>query len=604
MENSTLFSTQEFVDKSNQIINAPFEYGYYSISSVYSEHESMERACQNNKLANALHIASRVCSMKLVPDSPNEPFRPFNQQVSVAIDDFTDEQLVFIANVYADITDELVKARFADLLWLRMNPKNINYARTAIQNYLLLPIDSKTWHSDVGDCWKRCIQLAHQVRDNDSIKEIESLLKSAFEKEYQNSPFMNLWIAEVIESNNLLKDKIISIAEDLFYYAVGFCSLGSYYIARDYLFLAERIFKRQGEQDSELDCLLLSAESFKDEGDSQSYGNKKNEIGANLSYESALQAYRKIPKAKRDYLGVTEKLDTLRKRITATGHNLLSEMGEFQLATIDISKIKAVSIEHVKGKQSLDLSLLYFTGFDSHTYQQSRTQAMHSLQSSIFSSLVSSSHISHDGRTIARTPSFNFSDDSAEKEQAIYNKAIQEFQISVQLIVQGSIIPALHQILSESRITKKYLEKLCYLSPIVPSNREYLMSSALWSGFEYDFRNCIHLLAPQVEHLIRIKMKDNGLVTSNLDSGGIENENGLATLLKNEHAKHILGEDLLFELQALFTESIGANLRNEVAHGLLNDQNSESHACVYAWWMILRLIVRSLYGSKTTRDSD
>ena len=29
------------------------------------------------------------------------------------------------------------------------------------------------------------------------------------------------------------------------------------------------------------------------------------------------------------------------------------------------------------------------------------------------------------------------------------------------------------------------------------------MSSALWMGFEYDFENCIHLLAPQVEHLIR-----------------------------------------------------------------------------------------------------
>lgn len=604
MESSNLCSTQEFVDKSNAIINAPFQYGYSSISSIYAENAHLERLNQNDKLANALDIASRVCSMNLAPESPNEPFRPSIHNLQVVADDFSAEELAFIESVYIDITDELVKARFADLLWLRINPKKIKYAQTAIQNYFLLPIDYETWNIDIGDCWRRCIQLAHQINDKDSVKNISSSLKAAFEKEYQNSPFMNLWIAEIIESNNLLKDQLIYIAEGLFYYAVDFCSSGAYHIARDYLFLAERIFRIQGEKDNELDCLLLSAESFEHEGNVHSYGNRKNEIGANLSYESSLQAYRKVPKAKRDEFGITEKLDAISKRITTTGHNLLSEMVNLKIATVDISQIKANSIEHVKGKESLDHSLLCFTGLVSNKYQQSRTQAIHSIDSSFFSNLFSSSHISHDGRTIARTPSLNVNGDSAERELVIYNQAIQDFRISAQLIVEGQIVPALHQILLEFRITKEYLEKLCYLSPIVPRDREYLMSSALWSGFEYDFRNCIHLLAPQVEHLIRTKLKDSGVNTSHIDVNGIENEKGLSSLLSDERAKDVLGEDLLFELQALFTESIGANLRNEVAHGLLNDQNSESYAGIYAWWVILKLIVRSLYNFQITRDSN
>jgi len=604
MESSNLCSTQEFVDKSNAIINAPFQHGYLSISAIYAEHERLERVCQNNKLANALDIASRVCSMKLAPESPNEPFRPSNHNLQVVVDDFTAQELVFIESVYADITDELVKARFADLLWLCINPRKINYARTAIQNYLLLPIDSETWNPDIGDCWRRCIQLAHQINDKDSVKKVSSSLKAAFEKEYQNSPFMNLWIAEVIESNNLLKDQLTSIAEGLFYYAVDFCSSYAYHIARDYLFLAERIFRIQGEQDSELDCLLLSAESYEHEGDAHSYGNRKNAIAANLSYESALQAYRRVPKAKRNDYGITEKLDAISKRITVTGQNLLSKMVNLKIATVDISVIKANSIAFVKGKESLDESLLYFTGLVSPKYQQSRIQAIHNLDSSFFNNLFSRSHVSHDGRTIAKTPSLNVNRDSAERELAIYNQAVEDFRMSAQLIVEGQIVPALHQILLEFRITKEYLEKLCYLSPIVPRDREYLMSSALWSGFEYDFRNCIHLLAPQVEHLIRTKLKDSGVNTSHIDVNGIENEKGLSSLLSDERAKDVLGEDLLFELQALFTESIGANLRNEVAHGLLNDQNSESYAGIYAWWVILKLIVRSLYNFQITRDSN
>lgn len=93
------------------------------------------------------------------------------------------------------------------------------------------------------------------------------------------------------------------------------------------------------------------------------------------------------------------------------------------------------------------------------------------------------------------------------------------------------------------------------------------------------------------------------VLTSNIDRDGIENENGLTTLLNNERAEEIFGEDLLFELRAVFTEPVGPNLRNEVAHGLLNDRSSTNIACVYSWWMILRLVVRSLYETEKA-DND
>jgi hypothetical protein len=163
------------------------------------------------------------------------------------------------------------------------------------------------------------------------------------------------------------------------------------------------------------------------------------------------------------------------------------------------------------------------------------------------------------------------------------------------LAVQGQIIPGLNQILSEFRVSRRFIESLCKHSPIVPSDRIYLFSSALWLGFEHDFANAIHLLCPQIEHMIRIKFKEEGILTSNVDRHGIENENGLSTLLDNERAEELLGEDLLFEMKAIFTDSIADNLRNNSAHGLLNDNSASSYGSVYAWWMILRLVVRSLY---------
>ncbi|MEE9424632.1 MAG: DUF4209 domain-containing protein [Methylococcales bacterium] len=65
-------------------------------------------------------------------------------------------------------------------------------------------------------------------------------------------------------------------------------------------------------------------------------------------------------------------------------------------------------------------------------------------------------------------------------------------------------------------------------------------------------------------------------------------------LLDMPEAEKIFGVDLLFELKAVFTDSIGPNLRNEVAHGLLTDNAAFGTAPVYAWWMLLRWVVHSV----------
>lgn len=607
MEVHFLCSTEEFVAKSNEIIKPPFDLGYYSICSIYRMHGQLERECKNEALANALDLASAICSMVLRPNSANEPFQPFMQlegKRSAIADNFTSDQLEFITHVYPEVEEPLIKVRFADLLWLCVNPKKVDYVRAAIQNYLMLPIHPDTWHADVGDCWKRCIRLARQIRDSDSIGIIEAKLQSAFEKAYPESPFMHLWFAELIESNRLCIDQHESVAESLFEYATHCHTSGGYREAREYLSLAERMFKAQGKKDNFLNCLVLSADCFELEGDSRCDGNAPSQMVANSFYENALQAYRKIPVNKRNDLGVTAKLVSIRDKVTDTGSGSLNEMGLLQTPGVDISAMIDSARKHVGEKDNLELSLLCFTGFATPKYQDLRTRTIQQIQQFPLSNLFGGSHMAGDGRVIAKTPALNFDGEGEESELKISNKIIQSFQLDIQLTVEGQIVPALNQILSEFRVTKEYLRQICFQSPIVPESREYLMASALWSGFEHDFGNGIHLLAPQVEHLVRTVLKNKGVHTSNIDRDGIENENGLTTLLNHESAKEVLGQDLLFALKAVFTESVGPNLRNEVAHGLLSDQSSGSTACVYSWWMVLRLVVRSLYEFETAADSE
>ena len=202
-----------------------------------------------------------------------------------------------------------------------------------------------------------------------------------------------------------------------------------------------------------------------------------------------------------------------------------------------------------------------------------------------------------DGRTIAVNNQIDF-DNPESIDKCKDNHATFLFMSSIQLIVESTILPALVKLNSEHQITKEMLENLCEQSPIVPPNRQKLMSQALYAGFQQDYYASTHILCPQFEHMIRVMLKDIGVKTTYIANDGIETENGLSSLMKSSEIVDLLGENLCFEIKTIFTDSHGFNLRNDIAHGLLDDEYAVTAGSVYAWHLTLRLIIKSYIGNK------
>jgi hypothetical protein len=97
--------------------------------------------------------------------------------------------------------------------------------------------------------------------------------------------------------------------------------------------------------------------------------------------------------------------------------------------------------------------------------------------------------------------------------------------------------------------------------------------------------------------MVRFHLKNAGVKTTNLDIDGIENEIGLSTLMGLPETETVFGKDISFELKALFCDALGPNLRNELAHGLLDDDSFQSIHAIYAWWMGLRLVVNPFWNA-------
>lgn len=609
MTNSQKYSREDFIACSwSYDVSTDEHYGYSSVMQNFQKcaNEKKELGCETQ--AQILELLGRASSMMLSPRSINNPFSPIFQDFqagrrSALPDDFTLNELDFFESILDDINDAWVKARLADLLWLCKQPKNPAHAKVAIESYLAHPIESETWRRDVDDCWERASRLAMQIKEYDKLEEIKSQLFGAFSMEFPGGIFMPLWLASLLDKLQIDHDYREDIAKRLLQLGGDLKSNRDFGAARSYFELAAKKFQQSENMDDWLDSLISIAESFEDEADSKS---SDSNMVANSFYENAIQAYRRIPSKHRETYGANEKMQAIREKITDTGRASLDEMGLITSPGIDISEMAEASIAHVSEKSTVQEALIYFTGlYSGPEYQKLAESARECMQNSPLSSIIGSSHMSSEGRVVAKTPPANLGageDDPAN--QAVLHRQIQQhFSMEIQLVAKGQILPALRQLLKEHRVTRDVLEEICHHSPLVPEDRVQLLSYALWLGFEHEFGTAIHLICPQLEHVVRVQLKQAGAHTSNIDRDGIENENGLSTLMELPEIQEVFEENTVFEIKSVFTEALGFNLRNEVAHGLLNDNTSYSISTIYAWWMILRILIVSIINGNAPKDT-
>lgn len=556
------------------------------INSILNEDGNCEA---EPNLKKFLFLLAKICSPILNLESRNDPFQPVitwgNKRSFLPID-LTDEEILYLSSIVDEDLPPILKARIADILWTYSKPKNKKHSEIAIENYISMNVFDDFFEPDVYVFWERAVMLTKQTKNSSLIEKIKSKLLNEIDHPSTSWDFHLLKIIEIFDNTDLDKGLNHELSEKLLEKQKEFNHEQQFHIAEQYLELAAKLFKKSGNEEDSYKSLALLSQATENHGD---YRKNESAMVANSFYKLALQRYREIPKAHRNTLQIDQKLDTIQEKITQSGLLITDELKLISTEQMNISELQEQSINHVKDKQTAFESLLYFSGVSSCNFESIWKSTEKYIQNSVVSSLFGATSVSLDGRKISSIPPLAL--DGNNRDEVILKNAIKNFGIHIHLTVKGCILPALNQIQEKHIFPKDFLVDLCNLSDIVPEKREILVANALYQGFEWDFRSAIHLLAPQVENMVRQLLKRNGLVTTHTDPNGIENEMGLSSLVSIVGAREILGDDLWFELQAVFTDSLSANLRNEVGHGLLDDDTSNSLYSVYAWWMVLRLVI-------------
>lgn len=181
--------------------------------------------------------------------------------------------------------------------------------------------------------------------------------------------------------------------------------------------------------------------------------------------------------------------------------------------------------------------------------------------------------------------------ENPEKDQTLLDMHIFQKMLETQRIIGDFFIKyALFYIREIHAFKLEDLDFLIKDNPIIPSGRERIFRSALYMILKGQYYEGIHILAPQVENLFRNIAKEAGGLTVTLENDGTSKEKVLSSIFDLPELLDCYDNDILFLFKGLLNEQSGANIRNVLAHGILDEGSAGSGVCLYFVCAVIKLL--------------
>lgn len=543
-----------------------------------------------------------ITSLHLYPENSRERDKnePFGDN-RYGVDRIHEEHLQILEEILTDVDDAELRSRIADIIWIRY-PSKHQIAVMAVDSYL----QSATELEKTGKWFEtyirieRAVQIAiRQGRDNppfqNAIAHIERLLDD--DKQAANSIYLQL-LQILYHYKASDPGKCAKIAEDQ---ACQLQDTNSWFMASRFWELNAQWEQRAGNENGARTGWIAAAEVYIKLSEESVKADPPQYLAASDHLQTAIQLLRKTS-------DVRERVDELHALLLQYRQKSLESMGRISAST-DITEHVREAQKAVKGKPLHEALTILTTISSSPRKGDLRAYVDQIMSSNQLQFAIPKVVLNASGRVISHRSSLL----SAEPEniQVAIDNEMYSFAVRYQdIIAQGLILPAVEQIMIEHYITYDDIVWLTGHSPFVPPGREHLFARGLYAGLNGDFMVAAHLLIPQIEHSIRYILAQTGLITTSIDSDGIQKEYNLNTCLEEPRfvAKltEVFDANIVFDLQGLLIKAAGSNLRNRAAHGLLSSMEFASFRCVYLWWLALRLffwpILAQMQQIETTEE--
>ncbi|MHB8107090.1 MAG: DUF4209 domain-containing protein [Candidatus Cryosericum sp.] len=536
-----------------------------------------------------------VASPELKLETPSrDPFVPaadLQYSRTPLPEDFSADELHVIKQLIETVQDAELRSRLADILWVRQGDASV--ASLAVDSYLSSALHLKDvvqW-ADGYDRLKRSFDIAVFLGKETKAyrKTIDYLQKqlSEFGTE-EPTPWWAKLISLLLDAGEGNASRFASICGT----SAQRCETAAQWeTARLYWQVKARCETAAGQDKNREIALKRASDTYVKQADIvQSEAQPITDHALELM-RSAMESLAKVPGNEQAVIELKKQVDALELRRNDAPMKKPSRM--------DPAGITQWARDQVKSKDLraalVALANLAETPKPAELEEQvdARTGRMP------FQYLISTVGMDQEGKASSHAPAA-FTGDTREirtaKDAELYQEAARNRQIAVLALLD----PARRQVLSDHVVRLDDWRSFTTDNPFVPVGREEIFARGMDAGMNGDFLVAVSLLTPQVENAVRVVLKKAGVVTSKIDMRNVEQERVLGALLDMDEAERVFGRDLMFDLRGLLVEKFGSNMRNELAHGLLDVDDFKGPDAEYLWWCALRLMfLPSLQGVKT-----
>ena len=393
--------------------------------------------------------------------------------------------------------------------------------------------------------------LIGQESAENRLDQIQCSILTAIEEATAERGFYGSLLICVLDDSGLAKDHSSKIASKLESLAQAFDAESNFFASGSHYNAAARWYKKSGMDDKSLDMMVREAKAFEREAMAFISSPNPTHMAAITPLKNAARVLLDIPNEYRERHDINEKIRDLQSRIGEYGQVALGEMVTYTTPGFDISDYVSQARAFVSGKPAWEAFVSFANLYDAK-FESIRSSALNTLSEFPLQRLFHTIGFESDGRVGGTIPGYSESASDEDNEAVICDEMFRfHYTPYVSVVVSGMILPALFVLNREQCLRETDFLELARRSTIVPIDRRLLWSKALFQGFNFDFETSIHLLAPQIEHMVRCQLKLRGVRTTFTDyqAGGRETENGLSSLMEQAEVEHIFGPDWTYEIK-------------------------------------------------------
>jgi hypothetical protein len=552
-------------------------------------------------------MLSAVAGMHFKPEQRNEPYGPMftfaDGRRSAVPEDFR-AHIDILAHMAERATNPVLRARLCDVCWL-LDRKRGELGTLAISSLVEVfqkadagqlkwrfaeDTDNPGLKRHARDYLRRALQIGRALgwdkketiaarnlvaelrkRANDAVVPVPVHWFSSLDLDFS--------ISDPAEVAATIENVIKSLQQQ-----------GSWHVVLDLWRLAARAYHVAKDDDAAYRCKSAAAECLVTEAES-AFEKQKSAMLASHHLSAAIAELHGIP-------GKKDRRTALRHRLIDIQAHISEEMSTFT-QEFDLKEIAEQTKGIVEKLGLVDKLLSFAVLARSPEPDALEKEAKANIEKFPLSSLLGSSHLDGEGKTIHRTeggvPGGNGNDPAVRAQLA------QAETIRRKLVAFGKIDPARRTIVEQHYVSDDVFATLLQYSPFVPHDLLGTFAKGFAQFFRGDFVSATYILTPLLENSLRHLLRAHGHdVTVFDDATQTQQDRTISALFEQmrPELEGIFPKAITDDLERVFLAKTGPYLRHSLAHGLLHDWDPYGSDALYGCWLIMQLCLIPLLNQR------